>query len=193
MPAHEQQQPLGLDGGPAVQLEDVCRQQLRAHFGLSIELEPPSQLRHGAADYLARSLRLAETLRDAGYDHATAETLYAVVPALLAEYAEVQDASAGDADADIDAYLAGWERSDLPFYPIVLAIKTLERRLFALVETREPTLDLGIGDGYTSDFVFHPRTLTLGGDPLLDETLAARAHRRHRRLACMDATALPAQ
>jgi SAM-dependent methyltransferase len=161
-------------------LADACRAQLRERLG-----DPAPAVERDAYD--AAAANVADTLSDLGLGGAITETLYAVLPALALEFADAD----GEGARAVRDFLAGWEVSDLPFYPIVPAIKTLEGKLFRRYQPNAPSLDLGIGDGYSSNFIFRPHTLTVGSEPLLNDILAARQFGRYRHLACVDATCIP--
>lgn len=69
--------------------------------------------------------------------------------------------------------------------------KTLELHLLRSVSFEEPSLEVGVGDGYFSQLLYGDRPFTLAGDMIFETLLAARKKGIARHAAVMDADALP--
>jgi len=173
-----------------MRLNNVCAAQLAEHLGMPPRVAPTLDTEE-AQNFLAAAARTNAELDAAGFGEATTDFLYAVLPTLLRNMAPTVDVPDRGARLMIREFLADWDLSDQPFYLLTIGLKTLERRLFQQVAPIEPSLDLGIGDGHASNFIFRPHRLTVGSDPVLSEMLAAKPYACHERLMCIDATAIP--
>lgn len=166
-------------------LADACLPPFYSYYGLSYtphQVEERPSLRY--VDYRERA---RAGLKQAGLELSPLHYLYATLPALLPDSPHETDPQMLQF---VNEFLAGYKDSPLPFYLITIAIKNLERRLFAEVPYREPSLDLGIGDGYASNLV-HRSQVTIGSEPLIWGLLEAKKYHRHRELMAIDMTALP--
>ncbi len=81
--------------------------------------------------------------------------------------------------------------------PARLVLKTVEKMLFNEAASgsgaREPSLEIGGGDGFTSSIIFDKQKITAGTDPIASAAAASRKFRVHGFVATADALSLPFQ
>jgi ubiquinone/menaquinone biosynthesis C-methylase UbiE/uncharacterized protein YbaR (Trm112 family) len=188
-------------------LSEVCLRQLYAYYNLrfpevahsgadEVLTNKQSQVQESAERFRAFETRAKQLLRKADLQESSLHLLYAVFPALYRAASESYGTSTNH-DQEIEQYvtnfLAGYKTSDLPHQLITIVIKTLEKRLFKQVTYNTPSLDIGIGDGFASNFILEPNKITIGSEPTLGGLQAAKRHARHEHYVGIDATCIPFQ
>jgi SAM-dependent methyltransferase/uncharacterized protein YbaR (Trm112 family) len=169
-------------------LADYCLKEFYNYHGLTYDSPTldHSEVISSSQRYANFKDRLTELLQ--GHERAIAETLYVMLPAFYA--AATTGASDPQVDADIDEYFAGYKSSSAPCWLLRPPLDILQRKFFRQVEHVDPSLELGVGEGYASNFIFKDR-LTVGSDPLLFSLLEAQNRSRHESFVALDMTHIP--
>ena len=170
-------------------LSDYCLTEFYSYHGLPYQPHTPQQpspVIESSERYIAFKDKLAALL--AGQETSLAALLYVLLPALYTA-AEERDTDAAT-DREIDEYLSDFTGSAAPASMLRPALDILERKFFRRVSHVAPSLELGCGDGFASQFIFNHR-VTVGSDPLLYGLLAAQRMGRHKEFVALDMTRIP--
>ncbi len=123
------------------------------------------------------------------------EFLYGALPALLQSglsSCKLPGAERMDEVREaVTEFLSGYEEAYQPFSLHDIAFKVLERGLFRSVPMVQPSLDLGVGNGYVSNYIFRGQMPTVGSDPLMAPFQFHQEYRRYAHSLCIDATQIP--
>jgi ubiquinone/menaquinone biosynthesis C-methylase UbiE/uncharacterized protein YbaR (Trm112 family) len=155
-----------------------------------------SDLAQAAERYARFGSQTQQLIKNEKLQKAAVHFLYAILPALYRTASESYGGEKRDArDQEIENivkdFMDGYEDSPLAFYLITIVIKSLEKTLFNRIQHRGPSLDLGIGDGYSSNFILKPNKITVGSEPSLGALLTAKKYQRHEHYMGVDMTCIP--
>jgi SAM-dependent methyltransferase len=151
----------------------------------------------GEARYLefksrARAFLVQACGGEAQAEHFLEEYFLSFLPAVLRAAAEQEglaDVKCDEERALLEEVMAekqGMLAHSPIFYP-------LNRMSFSGVEHARPALDLGIGNGRSSQFCLPGRELDVGADIIVSNLVKARARRSHHEFYALDMAALPFQ
>jgi len=171
-------------------LADNCLSQFYSYHGLKYEapISNDSEADRSSRRYADLRDRLVGLLQ--GRERTVAEMLYTMLPAFYS--AATTEPSDPQVDVEIDQFFAGYKNSMVPVSLFRAALEILQRKFFRQVEHVAPSLELGMGEGYVSKFIFKDG-ITVGSDPLLYSLLEARRQMRdaHETYAAVDMTRIP--
>jgi len=186
-----------------MKLSDQCLRELFYYFGVPLTIDKENsdnnvtlnvEFHKSVNRYQRFRENIIQYLHKAGLDNAVISTLYAVLPALFRSAIEIDkslDIHSKEVEGIVLEFLNGYNTSFQPFYIINVAINVLQKNLFNKVHNEIPSLDIGIGDGYASDYIFRPKRLTVGSEPLLYSLLKSKKFKRHDYYMAIDATCIP--
>ena len=123
-------------------------------------------------------------------DHFLEQYFLCFLPAVLRAAAEQEGLAAVRCDEeralveDVMAEKEGLLAHSPILYP-------LNRMYFRAVDHKRPALDLGIGNGRSSQFCLPDRELDVGGDIIVSNLVKAKARRSHNEHYALDMAALP--
>lgn len=185
-------------------LDEICQEQFYRCFRLPPPDHSgiPDEDATDASMEFERSVRRYRRFRDEAQtrlraldpDAGTA-FLYGTLPSLL--QSAVATCNLGEtAHSDtvrqaITDFLGGYRESYNPLSLHDVAFKVLERGLFRSVPAAHPSLDLGVGNGYVSNYIFGDRMPTVGSDPTMAPLQFHSQYRRFPHSACIDACRIP--
>lgn len=188
-------------------LSEVCLRGFYSYYSLPFPEATPgaaevltdkqSQIRKSAERFKAFETRAKELLNQANLQESSLDFLYVILPALFRAASETYQSPTvrnPEIERHVINFLAGYQTSELPFHLIGIIIKILEKTLFGRVTYDSPSLDIGIGDGYASNFILEPNKITIGSEPIFAGALtAAKRYARHEHYVGIDATCIPFQ
>lgn len=188
-------------------LSEVCLRGFYSYYGLPFPETTPgagevladkqSQIRKSAKRFKTFETRAKELLNQADLQESCLHFLYVILPVLFRAASESYESSTvrnPEIECHVTNFLAGYQTSELPFHLINIIIKILEKTLFGRVTYNSPSLDIGIGDGFASNFILEPYKITIGSEPTFAGGLtAAKRYARHEHYVGIDATCIPFQ
>ena len=129
-------------------------------------------------------------------DYAAAhEAFYALLPAVLASAVEQELGSLPPAPAEVveavERILAQYKSDYNAFQTADIALNSLQQQQFSRVPIVSPSLELGMGQGYTSNCVFRTTRFDVGSDPIFSSLIKAKQYGRHQKFVCIDASRIP--
>ena len=129
---------------------------------------------------------------DAEVDRFLEEYFLSFLPVLLraaAEYEGLADVRCDEERALVEEVMA--EKSDLLGHsPIFFP---LNRKSFQDIDHQRPALDLGIGNGRSSQYCLSDRELDVGADIIVSNLIKAKSRRSHHQYYALDMASLPFQ
>src|SRR5579872_6427468 len=173
-----------------MKLSDFCISQLTESLGLQHEnkfFEKESTCKRFMSG-IQEVLR--ESLPKEAIDHHLTLLSTIIMPALVRAAAQIEEFDR--VPCEPEKLLVG-EFLNLP--PAVTAVefmtRILERRISEKIPLMAPSLDVGIGIGNASAFIFSNRKMTIGSDPAFVHLDCARQQKQYEQYACIDMTCIP--
>lgn len=180
-------------------LEEICVNDLRTSLGLpSKNVRALSDSNYSSAGSL-RFIRFSESIREGiesgGLSKSLFETFFGVLPVVLTAAAREEgwNTSVPQTLRDLDRYLE-LVPTDFPHSMLQahrVAMKLVEKQLLRQLELRSPFLELGLGDGHASKFLFEGTPISVGGEARLFSLNMAKRFDAHEKLAAIDMQQIP--
>lgn len=170
-----------------MRLKDFCLSGLARILGTSYPTVAGSA---GEGRYFKFQSRLREILRETFNDEMLGFHLTVFFTVILPGFIRAALESEGESNEEhvlIDELL----KYNPGAYPHEFFVRIFERQFMKDIELTPPVLDLGIGKGDASDFIFSGRKLTIGSDPSIELLLAAKKRGQYETYAALDMTCLP--
>jgi ubiquinone/menaquinone biosynthesis C-methylase UbiE/uncharacterized protein YbaR (Trm112 family) len=188
-------------------LSEACLRELYAHYNVpfpeAAQSTPPepltekqTQIQQSAQRFKKFETRTKQLLTDEALQESRLHFLYVVLPALFRAASETYATAPKETEemaGYVDRFLADYQRAYLPNHLLTIVLKILEKRLFKQVSYNAPSLDIGIGEGFASNFILEPNRITVGSEPTFSGLQAARTYGRHDHYLGVDATCIPFQ
>jgi ubiquinone/menaquinone biosynthesis C-methylase UbiE/uncharacterized protein YbaR (Trm112 family) len=180
-------------------LEDICVNDLRMALGLpSRNVRALSESNYSSPGSL-RFIRFSETVRKGmesrGLSNRLVEAFFGILPIVLRAAAREEGwiGKSPQALQDLERYLAlvPSEFSHSILQPHRIAMKLVEKALVRDLSLPSPFLELGIGDGHASSFLFEGRRDAVGGEARLYSLRMAKRFPAHERLLALDMQQIP--
>lgn len=184
-------------------LAEFCVRELYEYFNRPVSVEKEtikatpvsqaSEFDRAVSSYSAFRRNTAQLLESTG-SIPDLSFFYVVLPAIFQNAVASNDtwlkSPSKEYEQMVDEFLSGYKIAYQPFNLHDIAFKTLEKIHFNQVPHETPSLELGLGNGYVSNFIFKDTKLTVGSDPTLF-TLEASRYKRHEHYISIDASNIP--